>query len=299
MIDICNISKSFGDVKALDKLTVQIPTASVFGLVGSNGSGKSTLLRILSGVYIPDKGKIMIDDEDITDNPGVRGRCCFVSDFPYFSNHATVENTAILYREMYPNWSDKKFKELSKAFRLKMKTKIITMSKGMQRQVAITLALSACPKYLFLDEIFDGLDPVVRQLVKKLLIGEIAENSMTVVIASHNLRELEDMCDHMGFLHCGGLLLERELDSLKLELYRIQAAFSQPLSQELLKPLDIVDVKNTGNLYTLVVRGNINDINSYINSLNPVFVQALPLTLEEIFISEMEAAGYDIDHIIE
>ena len=241
----------------------------------------------------------MIDDEDIIDNPGVRGRCCFVSDFPYFSNHATVENTAILYREMYPNWSDKKFKELSKAFRLKMKTKIITMSKGMQRQVAITLALSACPKYLFLDEIFDGLDPVVRQLVKKLLIGEIAENSMTVVIASHNLRELEDMCDHMGFLHCGGLLLERELDSLKLELYRIQAAFSQPLSQELLKPLDIVDVKNTGNLYTLVVRGNINDINSYINSLNPVFVQALPLTLEEIFISEMEAAGYDIDHIIE
>ena len=193
MIDICNISKSFGDVKALDKLTVQIPTASVFGLVGSNGSGKSTLLRILSGVYIPDKGKIMIDDEDIIDNPGVRGRCCFVSDFPYFSNHATVENTAILYREMYPNWSDKKFKELSKAFRLKMKTKIITMSKGMQRQVAITLALSACPKYLFLDEIFDGLDPVVRQLVKKLLIGEIAENSMTVVIASHNLRELEDM----------------------------------------------------------------------------------------------------------
>ena len=162
--------------------------------------------------------------------------------------------------------------------------------------MAITLALSACPKYLFLDEIFDGLDPVVRQLVKKLLIGEIAENSMTVVIASHNLRELEDLCDHMGFLHCGG---EKELDSLKLELYRIQAAFSQPLPQEALEPLDIVDVKNTGNLYTLVVRGNINDINSYINSLNPVFVQALPLTLEEIFISEMEAAGYDIDHIIE
>ena len=188
MIKISNISKTFGDVVALKDLSIEINSGSVFGLVGSNGSGKSTLLRILSGVYTADKGKIKIDDTDITENEDIRGKCAFISDFPYFSNGATLKEMATLYRTIYPNWSDERFKELCGMFPIDDKKRVINMSKGMQRQVALILALSTQPKYLFLDEIFDGLDPVVRQLVKKLIISSISENEMTVIIASHNLR---------------------------------------------------------------------------------------------------------------
>ena len=199
MIKIENLSKNFGDLKALDNLSVNVNESSVFGLVGSNGSGKSTLLRILSGVYTADSGKVTIDGKIAEDNEEVKGICCFVSDFPYFSNNSTLKNTAVLYRSIYPNWSEEKYNNLCKSFPINSNAKIITMSKGMQRQAALILALSTRPKYLFLDEIFDGLDPVVRQLVKKLIIEEVAANNMAVIIASHNLRELEDFCDHIGF----------------------------------------------------------------------------------------------------
>lgn len=298
MIKIDNVSKRFGNVTALDKLSIDINSGSVFGLVGSNGSGKSTLLRILSGVYCADGGKITIDDEDIEDNVNVKGKCCFISDFPYFSNNATLHNMSSLYKSIYPNWNNEKYKMLCGVFSIPQKSKIINMSKGMQRQVALILALSTCPKYLFLDEIFDGLDPVVRQLVKKLIIQDITENSMSVVIASHNLRELEDFCDHIGFMHKGGVLLEKELDSLKLDLHRIQVAFSKELPENAFDALNIISIKNTGKLYNLVVRGDIDKTKNVIDALCPLFVEALPLTLEEIFISEMEVAGYDIDNII-
>ena len=299
MIKIDNVSKSFGKVQALDKLSIEINSGSVFGLVGSNGSGKSTLLRILAGVYTADAGKITIDDMDIYDNPDVKGKCCFVSDFPYFSNNATLSRLSKLYKSIYPNWSDKKYKELCSTFPIEEKANVITMSKGMQRQVALILALSTCPKYLFLDEIFDGLDPVVRQLVKKLIIGEITESNMSVVIASHNLRELEDLCDHVGLLHKGGILLEQELDNLKLQLHRIQAAFNRSLPSDAFSTLDVVSIKNTGKLYNLVVRGDKEEIYRLINTYNPIFTESLSLTLEEIFISEMEVAGYDINNIVE
>ncbi len=298
MIEICNISKSFGDVTALKDLSIEINSGSVFGLVGSNGSGKSTLLRILSGVYMADKGTIKLDDEDITDNDVIKGKCAFVSDFPYFSNNATLHSFAQLYRSIYPNWSDERYKELSAMFPIDAKKRVINMSKGMQRQVALILALSTQPKYLFLDEIFDGLDPVVRQLVKKLIISEISENEMTVIIASHNLRELEDFCDHIGFLHRGGVLLEKDIDDLKLDLHRIQIAFSQQLPENALEGLNIVSSKASGKVYTLVARGELDEIMSVLNKYQPIYSETLPLTLEEIFISEMEVAGYDIDNIL-
>lgn len=298
MIKIDNVSKDFGEVQALDKLSIEINAGSVFGLVGSNGSGKSTLLRILSGVYTADSGVITIDDENIYDNPAVKGKCFFISDFPYFSNSATLKSTARLYKNIFPNWSDEKFKDLCSKFPINEKGRIISMSKGMQRQVAIILALSTCPKYLFLDEIFDGLDPVVRQLVKKLVIDEITENDMTVIIASHNLRELEDICDHIGFLHKGGILLENDIDELKLGITKIQIAFSEQLDKNVFEQLNLVNIKSNGKIYEIVVRDSAEDAMKFIETLNPVFVELLPLTLEEIFISEMEVAGYDINNIL-
>jgi len=298
MINIESVSKNFGEVRALDKLTIHIESGTVFGLVGSNGSGKSTLLRILSGVYTADSGQIIIDGQNAYDNDAVKGICCFVSDFPYFSNNATLKNMAILYRSLYPNWNEEKYRRLSKIFPINGKDKIIRMSKGMQRQVALILALSTCPKYLFLDEIFDGLDPVIRQLVKKLIVEDITENNMSVIIASHNLRELEDICDHIGFLHKGGILLEQDIDELKLNLHRVQVAYSESLPENALDTLEIVSMKNTGKLYEIVARGSLDNIEQKLKSYNPLFYEALPLTLEEIFISEMEVAGYDIDNIL-
>ncbi len=298
MIEICNISKSFGDVTALKDLSIEVNSGSVFGLVGSNGSGKSTLLRILSGVYMPDNGSIKLDGVDITDNDVIKGSCAFVSDFPYFPNNATLNSFAQLYSSIFPNWSDEKFKELRGMFPIDAKKRVINMSKGMQRQVALILALSTQPKYLFLDEIFDGLDPVVRQLVKKLIITGISENEMSVIIASHNLRELEDFCDHIGFLHKGGVLLEKDIDDLKLDLHRIQIAFPQALPENALEGLDIVSSKVSGKVYTFVARGELETIMSELNKYQPIYSETLPLTLEEIFISEMEVAGYDIDNIL-
>lgn len=298
MIKINNISKTFGDIVALENMSIEINSGSVFGLVGSNGSGKSTLLRILSGIYTPDSGTVKIDNADITDNEDVRGKCAFISDFPFFSNSATLKDMSTLYKSLYPNWSNEKFEELCEMFPIDSKKRVINMSKGMQRQVALILALSTKPKYLFLDEIFDGLDPVVRQLVKKLIISEIDENEMTVIIASHNLRELEDFCDHIGFMHKGGVLLEKDIDELKLDLHRIQIAFEQPLPENALNSLDIVSCKATGKMYTIVVRGDLERAMVLLNSHNPIYHETLPLTLEEIFISEMEVAGYDINNIL-
>lgn len=298
MIEIKQLTKTFGTVVALKELSCTISEGSCFGLVGSNGSGKSTLLRILSGVYTQDSGEILIDGDISYDNPAVKNNCFFISDYPFFYNNSTITNTADLYKRIYTGWSTEKYNKLCRLFPIDKKAKIINMSKGMQRQAALILGLSTCPKYLFLDEIFDGLDPVVRQLVKKLIIQDISENNMTVIIASHNLRELDDISDHVGLLHKGGILLEKDLDELKLGIHRIQIAFNQRPPQSAFDNLSLVDLKATGNLYSMVARGKKEDIISKLNALNPVFIEALPLTLEEIFISEMEVAGYDIDNII-
>lgn len=299
MITITNLTKTFGEVKALDRLNCNINKGSVFGLVGSNGSGKSTLLRILAGVYEADGGTVRIDGRPSFDDQDVKSRVYFISDYPYFFNDSTVENTASLYRRLYPTWDDLKYKQLCGIFPISTKAKIINMSKGMQRQAALILALACCPQYLLLDEIFDGLDPVIRQLLKKLLMDDVAARGMTVVIASHNLRELEDVCDHVGLLHKGGIVLEKELDEMKLGIHKVQAAFSSELPDDAFADIDIIDIQKRGLLYNLVARGDKEDLMAKMNALNPVFIEALPLTLEEVFISEMEVAGYDINNIMQ
>ncbi|MBQ1389121.1 MAG: ABC transporter ATP-binding protein [Clostridia bacterium] len=298
MLEIKNITKKFGDAIALDNLSFSIPEGSVFGLIGSNGSGKSTLLRIISGVYQPDGGSAMIDGADTFENPEAKEKCFFISDFPFVYNNSTVENLAMIYRGLYPSWDEEKYKKISCMFPIDNNSRIVNMSKGMQRQAALILGLSACPKYILLDEIFDGLDPVVRQLVKKLLMEMVVENHTTVVIASHNLRELEDVCDHVGLIHKGGIVMEKELDASKLGIHRIQVVFNEDKGEGVLSDLNIVKITRQGKMLTLTVRGDGEEIEKRVRELEPVYMEMLPLTLEEVFISEMEAVGYDIDNIL-
>ena len=298
MLEIKNITKKFGDNVALDNLSFSIPTGSVFGLIGSNGSGKSTLLRIISGVYQSDGGTVEIDGMPTFENPVVKEQCFFISDFPYFYNDSTVENLASLYRDLYSSWDQEKYIALSEMFPINTKDKIMHMSKGMQRQAALILALAANPKYILLDEIFDGLDPVVRQLIKKLLMGMVAENGTTVIISSHNLRELEDVCDHIGLIHRGGVIMEKELDEAKLGIHRLQVVFREEPEEETLSQMNVVNIRRQGKMMTLTVKGNAEEIEKAVSALEPVYMEMLPLTLEEVFISEMEAVGYDINNII-
>lgn len=298
MIEIKNVTKSFDSLDALDTICFNIPKGSVYGLLGSNGSGKSTLLRVMSGVFEPDGGEVRIDGERVFENEMVKGKCIFVPDFPYFYNNSTVENTAQLYRKIYPDWSEERFADLCHMFPINKRAKIISMSKGMQRQAALILALSAQPDYIFLDEIFDGLDPVVRQLVKRLIADDVYSRKMTAVIASHNLRELEDLCDYVGLLHRGKIILNKELDNVKQGIHKIQIAFKNAFENNPFEDLNLVKCEQKGNLYNIVIKGEESEYLDYLQSLEPVFMESLPLTLEEIFISEMEVAGYDINNIL-
>ena len=298
MIIINKVTKKFGEVTALDGLSFNIGSGTVFGLIGTNGSGKSTLLRTISGVFEPDGGSVDIDGEATYENPTIKAKCFFVPDFPYFYNNSTIENTALLYRQIYPNWDEEYYKFLCSTFPVDKKKAVINMSKGMQRQAALILALSTRPKYLLLDEIFDGLDPVVRQLVKKIIITNVTDNNMTVMIASHNLRELEDICDHVGLLHKGGVIMERELDDMKLGIHKAQIAFSEEVDESIFEGLDIVKFSRQGNLFNITVKGNISEVMPKLEALEPAFLETLPLTLEEVFINEMEGAGYDINNIL-
>lgn len=298
MIEIKNVTKSFESLDALDTICFNIPKGSVYGLLGSNGSGKSTLLRVMSGVFEPDGGEVRIDGERVFENERVKGKCIFVPDFPYFYNNSTVENTAQLYRKIYPDWSEQRFEDLCHMFPINKRAKIISMSKGMQRQAALILTLSAQPDYIFLDEIFDGLDPVVRQLVKRLIADDVYSRKMTAVIASHNLRELEDLCDYVGLLHRGKIILNKELDNVKQGIHKIQIAFKNAFENNPFEDLNLVKCEQKGNLYNIVIKGEESEYLDYLQSLEPVFMESLPLTLEEIFISEMEVAGYDINNIL-
>lgn len=302
MIEIASFTKQFGSLKALDNISFEVEEGTIFGLIGSNGAGKSTLLRSICGVYRPDGGKILIDGDAPYENVKAKQRVCFVSDYPYFMSQYSLRNMADFYSRFYQNWSEEEYRRLCGLFPLDQKMKLHNMSKGMQRQAALICALSTQPDYLLLDEVFDGLDPVMRQLLKRVISDHVAEREMTVVIASHNLRELEDFCDHVGLMHKGGVLFEQELESLKLGIQKVQAVFQPALTQEeildLREQLDIVKLEQHGSMISFVARHSEAEVDQVLQRLHPVFSEALPLSLEEVFISEMEAAGYDIDKIL-
>lgn len=295
MIKVENLSKTFGDIKAVDNINLKVTDNSIFGLAGTNGAGKSTLLRLLTGILKPDEGKIFIDDKDVFEREDVKKDIFFLPDTPYYLPNATAESMAAWYAMYYPGFRKNRFTELAGKLELDTKRKIHTFSKGMKRQVSMLLGICAGTRYLFCDETFDGLDPVMRQAAKSILAYEVTEREFTPIIASHNLRELEDICDHVGLLHKGGVLLSREVEDMKLHLHKIQCVIQNPiLEEELLKELDVVQHEKRLSLLTMVVRGEREEIMDKVESKFPVFAEAIPLTLEEIFISETEVAGYDI-----
>lgn len=298
MIDVKGLTKRFGTVTALDNISFQVDSGSIFGLVGSNGAGKSTFLRTAAGIYRPDAGSVLIDGGEPFENLSVKENVCFISDYPFFPRTATLLDMADLFSHTYPHWDKERFSYLCSCFPLDTKQRILNMSKGMQRQAAILCALGARPMHLLLDEIFDGLDPVMRQLLKRILSGEVYDRGMTVVIASHNLRELEDICDHVGLFHRGGVIFDRELDDLKLGISRVQAVFRPMPDRSVFDRFNLVTLRTQGSLVDFVARGSQEEILAKLSELNPTFSELLPLTLEEVFISEMEAAGYDIDNIL-
>ena len=301
MITLTNVNKSFGDLKALDDVSVQIKDATIYGLIGSNGAGKSTLLKILSGAYKQDSGEVYINDRPVYDNYDVKKDIIYLSDDQFFLPNNNITDAAKFYSAMYESFDYDFFDNLSAALKLDSKRRIANFSKGMQKQAAVLLGLSCRPRFLFCDETFDGLDPVMRQYVKKLLAADTADYKTTTIIASHNLRELEDICDHVGILHKGGVMFEKDLDDLKLEINNFQCSFGRDYvpAREDFPELDVVTYKTLGSVIKMTVRGDKAKIFDIINRKNPILAETLPLTLEEIFIEEMEGRGYDFGNFIE
>ncbi|MBC8584549.1 ABC transporter ATP-binding protein [Youxingia wuxianensis] len=299
MIKATSLVKCFGDFTALSALTTEIHKGSIYGLVGSNGSGKSTFLRLIAGVYMPDGGTIEIDGQPVFENTQIKDKTFFVADDLYFLPQSNMNDMAKFYKSIYSTFSEEKYAKLCTIFPLDPRKKINTFSKGMKRQAAIIMGLASQPDLLLLDEAFDGLDPIIRGAVRKLLSDEIASRDMTVIITSHNLRELEDLCDHVGLLHKGEIMFEREIDELKLGFCKVHAAFNPMIPlEEFKKDLSIMQISATGSLINMVVRGISSEVSEYLLEKGALFAEGVPLTLEEVFIHEMEAVGYDYNNII-
>lgn len=301
MIRIDSVSKRFDAVLSLDNVSVIIENGSIFGLIGSNGSGKSTLLRIMSGVYTPTEGSVTYDGVPVYENSAVKRNIVYLSDDQYFLPNACPADMAKLYRSVYPTFSEEKYKEYLQFFGLDETRKISTFSKGMQKQVSILLGLSCRADYLLCDETLDGLDPVMRNSVRRIIATEVAERGMCVIFASHNLKELEDICDHVALLHKGQLLFEAGLDDIKLGIHKIQVSFDKDradLAERQFADLKTLSLERRGSLFTVVAKGDEGSLSDFIGSLGPVFMEFIPLTLEEIFIAEMEERGYEFNESI-
>ena len=299
MIKAENVTKRFDGMMAVDNVSVEIKEGIVFGMVGTNGAGKSTLLRMISGVLKADEGSITVDGASVYENPLAKKEIFYISDDAYYLNNGTPVDMADYYGAVYEQFNRKRYIELLDQLGLPLFRKISTFSKGMKKQVSILLGVCAGTKYLLCDETFDGLDPVMRQAVKSIFAKEITERGLTPVLASHNLRELEDICDHVGLLHKGGVLLSKDLEEMRTGIHKLQCVFADEEQEaRVLMGLDVVNKEQRGRLKTLTVRGLQEEIATRVAAAEPIFFEMLPLTLEEIFISETEVAGYDFKKLI-
>lgn len=298
MIEIKQVSKTFEKTDAIKEVNFTILPQNVFGMLGTNGAGKSTLLRMMAGILKPDSGEILIDGQNVWDNPQAKKKCFYISDDQFFFPNATAEDMEKFYSKYYLGFQKERFDEFLGRFHLEKDRKIQTYSKGMKKQLSIILGLCANVPYLFCDETFDGLDPVMRQGVKSIFANEMDERGLTPIIASHNLRELEDICDHIGLLHAGGVLLSKELEDLKYRIHKVQCVFPENQKISLYQKFDILKLHQRGRLISMTVRGEEEEILKELKELNPVYEEILPLSLEEIFICETEVIGYDIKTLV-
>lgn len=294
MIHIKNVTKRYEDMIAINDISSEMEEGKIFGLVGSNGAGKSTLLRLLAGVQKPESGEIFIDDEKIYENPRVKENIFFVAEEPCFLPQANLKDMAKFYSSVYPNWNGERFQKLNTLFRLDLKRKLNNFSRGMKRQASLVLALSTMPKILLLDEIFDGLDPVIRLAFVEILKEDVRERGITVVVSSHNLRELEELCDHFVLMHKGNIVFQKDLEDLKLGIHKIQVAFKEVPQEIDFEGLEIKKIDINGTVAKLILKGERETILEKMNTLNPLLVDTLPLTLEEVIIEELEVCGYEI-----
>lgn len=299
MITINNVTKRFDKRFGVRAVETEIPSGCIYGLVGSNGSGKSTLLRLIAGIYRPNKGAIAIDGAPVFEQPTTKERLFYISDDQYTDRHRSITQMVQWYSHIYPDYDKKLALDMAGRFGLDVKAPFKTFSKGMQRQAHIILGLAAKPAVLLCDETFDGLDPVKRRAVKQLFSELVLDCGTTIVIASHNLRELEDICDQIGLLHQGKLVFQRSLDDLESDIFKLQTAFKMVRREEDFASLSPVTFEQRGRMISMIVRGKREEIERQIALMEPLYAELLPLTLEEIFITEMEVLGYDIEDILQ
>mgnify|MGYP004502808415 FL=1 len=298
MIEIRNLSKSYGKKKVLDKLNCNIKTGSIYGLIGANGAGKSTLLRIINDVFKRDEGTVLVNEEEVENNQELKQKLVFVPDDLFFYPSYTLKDMGKFYSAMYKKFDMKYLEELAGILKLNMNEKIQNFSKGMKRQCALICALSTNAEYMFFDETFDGLDPVVRNLMKKIIAKQMEKNNTTIIMTSHNLRELEDICDNLGLLYKGGILFESDVDSLKTNIFKVQISLKEDFSEKDFEKLNILSFKKVGSVATIIVKGEKEESEEYLKSKNPIILDFLTLTLEEIFIYEMEVLGYEFNQVV-
>ena len=296
MIEVKELHKSFDGFMALQGLNINVPKGAVYGLVGPNGAGKSTVIRHLAGIYRQDSGKVLIEGQPVFENIELKERIAYIPDEIFYYSQANIRDMMHFYRSIYKNFSEERFSRLGQVFDIDPRTPMRKLSKGMQKQVAFWLTLSCCPDYIILDEPVDGLDPVMRRQVWSLLLSDVAERGVTVLVSSHNLRELEDVCDHVGIMDHGKLLLERSLSQLQDNMVKIQLAL--PDGKELPEGLELVHESRTGRLRQLILRGREEELSAKLMATEPLFMDVLPLSLEEIFIYELGGAEHEIKDII-
>lgn len=298
MLEVKNVVKTFDGFRALDSLNMTVPKGAVYGLVGPNGAGKSTIIRHLAGIYRQDSGEVLLDGQPVYENPAVKRRMTVIGDDWYYFPQANIREMARFFAGLYPAFSWERYEKLKQVFPLDEKMMLRRMSKGMQKQAAFWLAVCCMPEYLILDEPVDGLDPVMRRQVWSLLLGDVSERGTTVLVSSHNLRELEDVCDHVGILNRGQVLLERSLSDLQDNTVKLQVAYAGVTEPMLPSELNILHRSHVGRVYTYIVRGSRAEILRRMEITEPILLESIPLTLEEIFIYELGGVDYAAKDIL-
>lgn len=293
MIKLTGVTKKFGDFAALDGVDLLIPKGTSFGLLGSNGAGKSTILRLLSGIYSSDGGSVTIDGEEVFDNTAVKEKVFFINDETVQFGSFTLKGLKDYYKGFYPNFSEELFEELRNIVKLPLDKRLDRFSKGMKRQAVVITGLACQTDYLLLDEAFDGLDPTMRIIVKRMLVDAMLDRQLTTVISSHNLKEINEVCDTVALLHQGKMLFNRDLDSVKGSIHKVQAAFKEEYSKEDFEKYGILHYSRSQSIHYLIMKGSEEEIREKLSEKKPIVFDLIPLSLEEIFIYEMEGMGYD------
>ena len=293
MIKLTGVTKKFGDFTALDSVDLTIPKGTSFGLLGSNGAGKSTILRLLSGIYSPDSGEVSIDGETVFDNTDIKQRVFFINDETVQFGSFTLNGLKKYYKGFYPNFSEELFEELREKVNLPANKRTDSFSKGMKRQAIVITGLACQTDYLLLDEAFDGLDPTMRIIVKRMLVDAMLDRQLTTIISSHNLKEINEVCDSVALLHQGKALFNRDLDSVKGSIHKVQAAFKGEYSREDFEKYGILHYSRSQSIHYIIMKGSEEEIRAKLSEKDPIVLDLIPLSLEEIFIYEMEGMGYD------